>query len=159
MAGAAPVPSGRGRRKALDAAINLVPFIDLLSCCISFLLITAVWTQLAALRVAPGGADGDGGRPDSAPRLVVSVDGDGYLVALAGAEARRIPRRADGYDYPALSAALTEARARRPELDRISLRAADGVLYQDLVRAMDVAIAAGLPGIDVNGVDADRTSG
>ena len=38
MGGAAPTPSGKGGKKPLDAAINLVPFIDLLSCCISFLL-------------------------------------------------------------------------------------------------------------------------
>src|SRR6185436_17948432 len=41
----------RGRRRSLDAEINLVPFIDLLSMCICFLLMTAVWTQLASLEV------------------------------------------------------------------------------------------------------------
>jgi len=51
MGGAAPTPSGKGGKKPLDASINLVPFIDLLSCCISFLLITAVWTQLARMDV------------------------------------------------------------------------------------------------------------
>ena len=43
MAGGMMVPGGKGGRKPLDAQLNLVPFIDLLSCCISFLLITAVW--------------------------------------------------------------------------------------------------------------------
>ena len=48
MAGGGPAPeSGKKGKKALDATLNLVPFIDLLSCCISFLLITAVWTQIA----------------------------------------------------------------------------------------------------------------
>lgn len=42
MGGAGIVTSGKGGRKSLDAAINLVPFIDLLSCCLAFLLITAV---------------------------------------------------------------------------------------------------------------------
>ena len=55
MGGAAPTPSGKGGKKPLDAAINLVPFIDLLSCCISFLLITAVWTQLARMDVTQKG--------------------------------------------------------------------------------------------------------
>lgn len=39
------------RRKSLDADINLVPFIDLLSMCICFLLMTAVWIQLASMQV------------------------------------------------------------------------------------------------------------
>src|SRR4051794_29040465 len=40
-----------GRRRSLDAEINLVPFIDLLSMCICFLLMTAVWIQIGALPV------------------------------------------------------------------------------------------------------------
>ena len=45
--GGAPPPSGGGGKKAIDFDINLVPFIDLMSAMISFLLITAVWTQVA----------------------------------------------------------------------------------------------------------------
>src|SRR5271168_4330259 len=40
-----------GRRKSLDAELNLVPFIDLLSMCICFLLMTAVWMEIGALQV------------------------------------------------------------------------------------------------------------
>ena len=48
-----------GGRKSLDAEINLVPFIDLLSMCICFLLMTAVWTQLASVQVKQAnGTDG-----------------------------------------------------------------------------------------------------
>ncbi len=43
-------PSG-GRRRNLDAEVNLVPFIDLLSMCICFLLMTAVWVQLGSVQV------------------------------------------------------------------------------------------------------------
>ena len=35
---------GKGKKKPLDAAINLVPFIDLMAVTISFLIMTAVWT-------------------------------------------------------------------------------------------------------------------
>ena len=40
-----------GRRRSLDAEVNLVPFIDLLSMCICFLLMAAVWTQLNSVQV------------------------------------------------------------------------------------------------------------
>lgn len=36
----------------LNVELNLVPFIDLLSCLVAFLLITAVWTQIASLPTA-----------------------------------------------------------------------------------------------------------
>src|SRR5512146_1899887 len=53
MGGGAMPEGGGGKRgkKALDAVINVVPAIDLLSCCITFLLYTAVWTQISRLQV------------------------------------------------------------------------------------------------------------
>lgn len=50
MAGGGPTPQTEGR-KSLDAEINLVPFIDLLSVCICFLLMTAVWLQIGSVQV------------------------------------------------------------------------------------------------------------
>jgi len=40
---------GKGKRKALDSEINMIPMIDLLMVTISFLLITAVWTHMARI--------------------------------------------------------------------------------------------------------------
>ncbi len=51
MAGGANLPSGSSGKKSLDADINLVPFIDLLSVCICFLLMTAVWIQVGSMEV------------------------------------------------------------------------------------------------------------
>ena len=37
------IGSAKGHRRSLNANLNLVPFIDLLSVCITFLIATAVW--------------------------------------------------------------------------------------------------------------------
>lgn len=43
-----PIESdGRGVRRVGNHEINMIPMIDLLVCCISFLLITAVWSRMA----------------------------------------------------------------------------------------------------------------
>src|SRR2546423_8613294 len=92
MAGASPEPAGKGGKKLLDAELNLVPFIDLLSCCISFLLLTAVWTQIAGLQVASSG-----GPPDQQQKQENTIDvkllltEKGYSLTMAGA-AIRIPQ-------------------------------------------------------------------
>lgn len=39
----------RAHKKHLDFELNLVPFIDLLSVCICFLLMTAVWNQVGSM--------------------------------------------------------------------------------------------------------------
>src|SRR5687767_6741247 len=57
MAGVSVPESGGARgKKSLDLEIPLVPFIDLLSSLIVFLLMTAVWTQIARLELKQGNA-------------------------------------------------------------------------------------------------------
>jgi biopolymer transport protein ExbD len=51
MAGVGPSTGGGGRHKSLNAEVNLVPFIDLLSMCICFLLMTAVWMEIGGVNV------------------------------------------------------------------------------------------------------------
>lgn len=51
MAGGAAPSSGSSRRKSLDGEINLVPFIDLLSMCICFLLMTAIWIEVGSIQL------------------------------------------------------------------------------------------------------------
>jgi len=50
MAGAIGTSSSE-RGRSLDAEINLVPFIDLLSMCICFLLMTAIWVEISSIPV------------------------------------------------------------------------------------------------------------
>src|SRR5471030_1254391 len=40
---------GKGGRRSMDSEINMIPMIDLLMVTISFLLITAVWTQMSRI--------------------------------------------------------------------------------------------------------------
>src|SRR5512133_58559 len=71
---AVSIDGGRGdRNRPLSAELNLVPYIDLLTCMVAFLLITAVWTQLARLDVAPKTESTivDGAPPPSADTRLV----------------------------------------------------------------------------------------
>jgi len=47
--GGVSVEGPKGGRRTLDSEINLIPMIDLFICCIAFLLITAVWSQLSRI--------------------------------------------------------------------------------------------------------------
>ena len=44
-----------GDEKSVDVHLNIVPFIDLLSCLTAFLLVTAVWSNLAQITIKPKG--------------------------------------------------------------------------------------------------------
>jgi biopolymer transport protein ExbD len=51
MAGMSGDTGSKGGRRSVDSEINMIPMIDLLVCCISFLLITAVWSHMSRINV------------------------------------------------------------------------------------------------------------
>jgi biopolymer transport protein TolR len=154
MAGAAPQPAGHGGKKSLDAQLNLVPFIDLLSCCISFLLITAVWTQIAGLQVASSG-----GPPEVPQKQENTVDvklllsDKGYSLSMAGALIE-IPKIAgkDGvlaYDRKSLDEKLKTLKTSLPDQTAITVQPEDAVAYSDLVETVDSAMGQNLKNVTV----------
>jgi biopolymer transport protein TolR len=139
---------GKRGRKRLDGELNLVPYIDLLTCMVAFLLITAVWTQLARLQVrqrGQGGADSE--VVDHPLRLSVVVHADGFSV-VAESDQRPIPNGAGGArDYAALATELRAVKHRFPDATDIQIASEDGIAFDTLVATMDTALAAGFPGL------------
>jgi biopolymer transport protein ExbD len=158
--GGTPVPEssgGRGRaRRALDATINVVPAIDLLACTISFLLFTAVWTQISRLQVQTGGA----GAPPAAEekkqiQAIVTVGEKGMTFTTSAGASVEIPalgRGPDGrpqQDMKALGERLKALKSEFPDQSSLTVAAEDGVAYGELVRVIDAAVGAGLPAVSV----------
>jgi biopolymer transport protein ExbD len=147
MGGAAPTPTGKGGKKPLDAAINLVPFIDLLSCCISFLLITAVWTQLARMDVTQKGQGAAGAQDEKPPEnqvnLTLFVDKDGYIFQKSTGESTNIAMKGDDFDYDKLKETLQKAKTDYPDKNDINIKSDDAVIYSKIIHTMDVAITTG----------------
>ncbi|MSP59908.1 MAG: biopolymer transporter ExbD [Myxococcales bacterium] len=145
MGGAAPTPGGKGGKKPVDAAINLVPFIDLLSCCLSFLLITAVWTQLARMDVqqkGQGAAGAESENKDPQVQLTLYIDKDGYTFAKSTGESTPIPMKGEDYDYAKLGEILTKAKTDHPDKTDIAVKSDDSVIYSRIIHTMDVAVGA-----------------
>ncbi len=142
MAVSVNVPAAGGK-KSLDAELNLVPFIDLLVCCICFLLITAVWVQLSAIPTSPRPPRSPGAEVDrrADPPLVL-VGSDGYTMLVAG-ERILIPRQGSVYDEVRLARELRSLRARTPASEgaaaNLTVAAEDGIAVRQVIRAMDLA--------------------
>jgi biopolymer transport protein TolR len=130
-----------GKKKQAD--LNLVPYIDLLTCMIAFLLITAVWTQLARLQVHQRGTGSDRTEPPSA-RVVVLVGEQGFNLVV-NADRQVLPRTGGRYDFAALGAALQKVKAAMPDKDDLLVSSEDGVTYDTLIGTMDTVLAAGFP--------------
>lgn len=143
----------QGGRRAVDHEIPLIPFIDLLLCCIMFLLVTAVWNQLSAIQVDAPGATPDGpidGPPPARP-LVLQVGAHGYtLVGMAG-DQTRVPKHDGAFDVAGLRERLAERHEVAPNERAVVVSADDGVAYADVVLVMDTLVGAGFPDVSVGG--------
>lgn len=145
------MPSSGGRR-SLDAEINLVPFIDLLSVCICFLLMTAVWVQLSTVQVkqSHGTEAGESGAYELDMRfggptsidLVLKKNGKSFKkAAFKAPEFKQLLASVDGQLTGWLSGITPAAKPGQVNVSPITAAMVTpkaGVSYGDLVSAMDV---------------------
>jgi biopolymer transport protein TolR len=151
--GVSIAPSGKGGKKALDAELNLIPFIDLLIVNICFLLITAVWTQMARIKVSQKGKGSAAEKSDDVPELqqkiVILVGEEGYVITV-GPERLVIPKQGQIYDTEKLGKQLREIKTKIPKKEDLTVAAEDGIQYKHLIKAMDVALAQHFTQIQVS---------
>lgn len=152
---------GTGDKKSVNIDLNIVPFIDLMSCLTAFLLVTAVWINIARLEIKPAGrAAGepciDGACDD--PKLSVLVAPDEIWVGVSRVnDFEKIPRTATGYDWAKLEESLKQHKASaffetKTDIEIAANSTPDHpITYQALVAAMDIAVKTGF--IDVGVTD------
>jgi biopolymer transport protein ExbD len=138
---------GHGGKKAVDSEVPLIPFIDLLLCAVMFLLVTAVWNQLARINAnqqQPGqSAPEDAPPPEERVKLILQVQNTGYTLASTAGERITIAKNGEVYDVEELRNKLQERRRLEPNRRDMIIAPEDGVLYNDVVAAMDVVVGEG----------------
>lgn len=153
MAGGMTVDTGggKGKKKPLDTAINLVPFIDLMAVTISFLIMTAVWNQIGRLQVSQSGGPQEQTPPEQQPKtlpLNLTITERGFTLSSGGSQID-IPKAAGNYDLKALDEKLKQIKTDFPDQRAITVAAEDAIKYADLVKVVDLCIGTGLPDISV----------
>ena len=145
---------GAGGKRGLDFELNLVPFIDLLSCCISFLLITAAWNQLAHMdtnqKVDKKQKALDN---EKKPTVNIQVEAWGYSLHLPDEEIiDKIQQKGpQQYDREALQKKLQKFRDQRPGVTVAVISAKDIVPYREIATVMDVCLTVGLKDLSLQG--------
>lgn len=136
-----------GRAKGFD--LNLVPFIDLLSSMIAFLLMTAVWIQAYAVPYTQAPA-GSGAEADSP--VTLHVRGDGVEVFRSADHVTHVPVLSPGvYDWPTIAAHVRDAHAEFPGDARANVLTDDGVAYKQMIAALDLTRGVGLTEVRLGG--------
>ncbi len=147
---------GKGGKKPLDTPINLVPFIDLMAVTISFLIMTAVWTQIGRLQVSQSGGPSDPNKEEQEQKtvpLTLLISEKELRLTAGGSAFDPIPVTRDSkgkIDLTKLTAKIKEIKTQLPDQTQITLQTEDSVKYDDLVRIIDECIGAGLPNVSVS---------
>ena len=138
--------SGKSSKRT-HADLNLVPYIDLLTCMVAFLLITAVWTQLVRLQVQQRG---HGSTTDAEPRakVVVMVGEVGFNV-MVDQDRQILPLRTGGHDFPALREVMAKLKLAYPDREDVLVASEDGIAFDTLVGTMDTLLSAGFPAMSL----------
>ncbi len=148
---------GTDEKGSVNVELNIIPFIDLMSCLTAFLLVTAVWVNIAQINIQPKGKTRDTSnvqKDDETVTLSVLVTSERIWVGLSRVnEFQEIPKKGEDQDWEKFETTLKEHKASAFFADRSDLEiAAESttqapVKYQDVIRAMDVAVKVGF--IDV----------
>lgn len=148
------VGGGHGGKKAVDSEIPLIPFIDLLLCAVMFLLVTAVWNQLARIAAnqqMPGQqAPEDQPPPEERVKLILQVQSSGFVLASTAGDRIQIPMNGEQYDLEELRNKLQERHRLEPNRRDIIVAPEDGVRYENVVEAMDVVVGEGYPDMSLS---------
>ncbi|HEY5947845.1 MAG TPA: biopolymer transporter ExbD [Kofleriaceae bacterium] len=140
---------GTGDQKSLNVELNIVPFIDLMSCLTAFLLVTAVWVNLSSLENEPAGKAKSLIEQPPQPKLAVLLEHDQILItSTPSGEMRQL----GAFDWVGLEGALRDLKT-AGDVPQVEIAAESSnthpVEYQQLIAAMDVAVKAGYPRVGV----------
>lgn len=149
--------------KKFDVDLNIVPFIDLMSCLTAFLLVTAAWVNTAALDIRPKGIARDGhvcfDEPERCEVVTMSilVGHDAVWLGVSRVnDLERIPHGPGGVpDWLQVGARLREQHASSLFLDSgvaevaVDSTSTHPMKYQLMVTAMELAGAAGFDDVGV----------
>lgn len=136
------------QEKSLDAEVNLIPFISLLSMLICTLLLTAVWIQIGSMDVKQSvGAEGKDAGASQESTLWAFVDEKGQIeLKLENAPAnlpkslRKISIQATNEgapNYDLLTAKLVEIKKADPKLAIALIQPKGNTEYDHIIQLMD----------------------
>ena len=115
--------------------VNLVPFIDLLSVCICFMLLTAVWLQAGVLSTKQGLGTESESKKENALSVWVELESkDSVLLSTQGFKQNSSKKRVA---MKSLSDTVAKLKQENPELRTGLVLPNAFSSYEELVRAMD----------------------
>ena len=133
------------KRRELVNNLNLVPFIDLFSTLIIFLLATAVWQQLSSVPIQLGSTEN---KPIDMPsdtaetkrvnaELRAVINQNSLQLVYRNSRTRLRIEEARANDYEKVRDFVSSVRAANASQKEVVFEVSDKAQYEDLVKTMD----------------------
>lgn len=148
----------KNSKKHLDFEVNLIPFIDLLSVSICFLLITAVWLNVGSMNVkqAVGGQAQEDTKKSPLVWVRMTAQGDLDLEvqqsSLVPAALRkfRIAQQDKKVNWEGLDKALASLKQAEPSLNTGLIQPTASTEYEEIIDVMDRLKKVGMTDLGVS---------
>ncbi len=148
----------KNSKKHLDFEVNLIPFIDLLSVSICFLLITAVWLNVGSMNVkqAVGGQAQEDTKKSPLVWVRMTAQGDLDLEvqqsSLVPAALRkfRISQQDKKVNWEGLEKALASLKQAEPSLNTGLIQPTASTEYEEIIDVMDRLKKVGMTDLGVS---------
>jgi biopolymer transport protein TolR len=141
--------------KGANIELNLVPFIDLMSVLITFLLITAVWSQVSMIQLGTSidANKNDNTAPvDPPPKsdivLRLDVRKEGFRVVMER-ETKTLPMKEGELDLPGMVEILKKFKEKYPDKIDAVLSVQEVLTYEQMIKGFDALLMSGFPQVTV----------
>lgn len=157
MSGAVGTSSGGKGKRHLDAELNLIPFIDLLSVCICFLLMTAVWTQVGSMDAKQAVGGQPAAETEKKPTVWATLADQGVInleIKDSGASKKFSRVKIDAVEgkpnWGQFDAVMKEARTADPALTTALIQPVASSAYEEIIDLMDKFRQVGVVSLGVS---------
>ena len=148
----------KNSKKHLDFEVNLIPFIDLLSVSICFLLITAVWLNVGSMDVkqAVGGQAQEDTKKSPLVWVRMTAQGDLDLevqqssMIPASLRKFRVSQQDSKVNWEELEKALTNLKQADPSINTGLIQPTASTAYEEIIDVMDKLKKSGMTDLGVS---------
>lgn len=145
-------------KKSLDFEINLIPFIDLLSVSICFLLITAVWLNVGSMDVkqAVGGQAQEDTKKSPLVWVRMTAQGDLDLevqqssLVPSALRKLRVPQVDKKVNWEGFERAIASIKQAEPSLTTGLIQPTASTDYEEIIDVMDALKKVGMTDLGVS---------
>ena len=147
---------GGGDKRSANADINLVPYIDLLSTLICFLLITAVWQQVSVITTnsaptPPVPEDAFNPNPEDPNKVELSIKIlEDKIEVTAGKEIKPVAHVSGKINKAEAKPLIAAWKKLYPDKQEVKINSDPKVPYKYLIQTMDVLIEENYTGLAIN---------